>query len=273
MGKYSRSAAEGRRDNALAKKFSKRIALIPAKPKVSQTVKKAIKSAINRQGELKMAANLTIADQVSVTGAGLNTPQGLGFVSSSSIVPIVVQGAGEANRNGNVIRPKNLSLRYTLRALPTTEAGTNPFKGIPFLVRVVVFKHRWAIDEASQTGLLQIGNSSQNLGSTPDNWLNPYNKDEFKIYYSKNFKFSALSHISSTGTLNTENQANGFQTFAMKKVSIKLPETLKYNDNNGAATNEGFFLAVACCNIDGTVISNSQSRLQLNAETYMSFYD
>lgn len=277
--RHSRSAAEGKLDMAMAKKFAKRLTVFGlTKPKpVSQTVKKAISKAINRNSELKMATNLTVADQVNVTGAGLNTPVGLGYVSSSSIIPIVVQGAGESNRNGNSIRPKRLSLRYTLRALPTTDGASpvnnNPFKGIPFLVRVIVFKHRWAIDEASQTGILQQGNSSQNLGSTPDNWLNPYNKDEYKIYYSKSFKFSALSHISSTGVYNTENQANGFQTFAMKKVSIKLPETLKFNDNNGAPTNEGFFLAVACCNVDGTVILNSQSRLQINAETYMSFYD
>lgn len=249
----------------------------PTKPKVSKALKKAINNAIKKQDELKMATNLTLADQYSVPGAGLNTGASLGYVSNTSIVPIVTQGAGEANRIGNVIRPKTLSLRYSLRALPTTDAAspvnTNPFKGIPFLVRVVVFQHRWAIDEASQTGILQNGNSSQNLGSTPDNWMMPYNKEEYRIFYTKSYKMSALSHVSSTGAYNTENQANGFKTFVMKRTKIKLPKTLKYNDNNGAATNAGMFLAVAICNIDGTVVSNAQSRLQLNAESYLSFYD
>lgn len=248
-----------------------------ARPKVSKAVKKAIKYALKKQDEVKMATNLTLADQYSVPGAGLNTGVSLGYVSNVSIIPTVVQGAGEANRIGNIIRPKNLSIRYTLRALPTTDAAspsnTNPFKGIPFLVRVVVFQHRWAIDEGSQTGILQNGNSSQNLGSIPDNWLMPYNKEEYRIFHSKTYQMSALSHVSSTGTLNTENQANNIKTFVMRRANIKLPKTLRFNDNNGACTNAGMFLAVAVCNIDGTVVNNAQSRLQINAESYLSFTD
>lgn len=245
--------------------------------KPSKTLKKQIVRVIKQQSELKTATNLTIADQVSVYGAGLNTPVGLGFVSSSSIVPLITQGSSEGNRIGNSIRPKWLSLRYTLRAVPTTDAtsptNNNPFKGIPFLCRVIVFKHRWAIDEGSQTGILQTGSSSQNLGSTPDNWVMPYNTDEFKILYSKQFKMQALSHVSSTGVLNTENQGTYLQNFIVKRCRIPMPKVLRFNDNNGAATNEGFFMAVAVCNVDGTVVSNIQTRVQINAESYLDFYD
>lgn len=253
-----------------------------AKSKAVENVKvRNIKRIVNRvikgHTELKTATNLTIADQVSVTGAGLNTAFGLGFVSSSAIIPIITQGAAEANRIGNVIRPKWLSLRYTLRAQPTTDATSpsnlNPFKGVPFLCRVIVFKHRWAIDEASQTGILQNGASSQNLGSTPDNWVMPYNTDEYKIYYSKTFKMQALCHAGSGGVLTSENQGYGLQNFVVRRCRIAMPKVLRYNDNNGAATNEGFFMAVAVCNVDGTVVNSAQSRVQLNAESYLDFYD
>lgn len=242
-----------------------------------RNIKNIVRNVIRGNTELKTAANLTIADQVSVYGAGLNTPVGLGFVSSSSIIPIITQGSSEANRIGNNIRPKWLSLRYTLRALPTTDSSSptnnNPFKGVPFLCRLIVFKHRWAIDEASQTGLLQNGASSQNLGSTPDNWVMPYNTDEFKILYSKQFKMQALAHTGSTGVLNTENQGTYLQNFIVKRCRIPMPKVLRFNDNNGAATNEGFFMAVAVCNVDGTVVSNIQTRVQINAESYLDFYD
>lgn len=242
-----------------------------------RNIKTIVKRVMKGQSELKTATNLTIADQVSVYGAGLNTPVGLGFVSASSIIPLITQGASESNRIGNQVRPKWLSLRYTLRAVPTTDASSptnnNPFKGVPFLCRVIVFKHRWAIDEASQTGILQNGSSSQNLGSTPDNWVMPYNTDEFRILYSKQFKMQALAHTGSTGVLNTENQGNYLQNFIVKRCRIPMPKLLRFNDNNGAATNEGFFMAVAVCNVDGTVVSNIQTRVQINAESYLDFYD
>lgn len=242
-----------------------------------KNIKSIVRNVLKKENELKTATNLTIADQVSVYGAGLNTPVGLGFVSASSIVPLIVQGAGESNRIGNSVRPKWLSLRFTLRAQNTTDAASptnnNPFKGIPFLCRVIVFKHRWAIDEGSQTGILQTGSSSQNLGSTPDNWVMPYNTEEYKIYYSKQWKMQALGHISSTGAINTENQGYGLQNFIVSRCRIKMPKVLKFNDNNGAATNEGFFMAVAVCNADGSVISNIQTRVMINAESYLDFYD
>lgn len=242
-----------------------------------RNIKRIVNRVIKGHTELKTATNLTIADQVSVYGAGLNTPVGLGFVSSSNIIPLVTQGASEGNRIGNSIRPKWLSLRYTLRAQPTTDSASptnnNPFKGVPFLCRVIVFKHRWAIDEGSQTGILQSGASSQNLGSTPDNWVMPYNTDEFKIYYSKQYKMQALAHTGSTGVLNTENQGYGLQNFVVRRCRIPMPKVLRFNDNNGSATNEGFFMAVAVCNVDGTVVTNIQTRVQINAESYMDFYD
>lgn len=248
-----------------------------AKPTKTQALRAAVVSVIKQQTDLKTATNLVIADQQLVYGAGLNTPVGLGFVSSSNIIPLVVQGAGAGNRIGNTIRPKWLSLRFTLRALPTTDSlsptNNNPFKGIPFLVRVIVFKHRWAIDEASQLGILENGNSSQNLGSTPDNWVMPYNKEEYRIFCSKQYTMAALAHTSSSGVLNTENQANGVKSFIVHRCSIPMPKILRFNDNNGSATNEGMFMAVAVCNTDGSVISNIQTRLMINAESYLDFYD
>lgn len=245
--------------------------------KPTKSLKKQIVKVIKQQSDLKTAANLTIADQISVPGAGLNTSAGLGWVSASNIIPLITQGAGEANRIGNTIRPKWLSLRFTLRALPTTDSNSptnnNPFKGIPFLVRVIVFQHRWAIDEASQVGILENGNSSQNLGSTPDNWVMPYNKEEYRIFCTRQYTMAALAHTSSTGVLNTENQANGVKSFIVHRCKIKMPKVLRFNDNNGSATNAGMFMAVAVCNVDGTVVSNAYTRLQLNAESYLDFYD
>lgn len=259
------------------KKTAKKTKTTPKVKKYTKTLNKQIAKVIKQQSDLKTAANLTIADQVLVTGAGLNTPFGLGWVSNVSILPLITQGAGAGNRIGNNIRPKNLSLRFTLRALPTTDfnspTNTNPFKGIPFLVRVIVFNHRWAIDEGSQTGILENGNSSQNLGSTPDNWVMPYNKEEYKIHCTRQYTMAALSHVSSTGLLNTENQGNGIKNFIVHRCNIKLPQIIKFNDNNGAPTNAGPFMAVAICNTDGSVVSSAQTRLQLNAEAYLTYYD
>lgn len=256
--------------------------------KLSKPVKKAIVSIVKKQQELKIAQQIGLADSVNVSGTGLlydgvtnlrgwcSGPTGI-----NGIIPAVPTGTGEANKIGNRIMPKSLILKYFLMALPTTDStftggNTNPFKGVPFRVRVIVFRHKYAIDDYSQTNILQNGNSSNSFGSGIDNFFRPYNKDEFTIVYSKTIKMAAVKHVSgATGaTITTENVPNGALSFYAGSARIPLPKTLRFNDGADVATNAGYFLAVCYCNEDSTPDSaGAYRRVQLNAETQMTFYD
>lgn len=255
---------------AFPRGLSKRI--LPAARPVPAPVKSYVNKAIKRNEETKCSMRLNIADQYSVTGAGLNTGASLGFVSPATIIPAITQGTDEASRIGNKIKPQKLQLKFTLRAYPVTTAGINPFPATPFLCRVIVFRHKYANDDFGQTGILDTGASSGNLGSTPDSWLEPYNKDEFTIFYSKQWLMQPIRNETTTPA-SCDNVANNTHNFIMKKVNIKLPKTLIYNDNTSIPSNQNMYMAVAVCNTDGSVVTSSQSRVMLNAESYLYFKD
>lgn len=290
MSKKSSSAFIKAEAAALRKAFPKGLnkRILPAARPVSSPVKSYVNKVINRNEETKCSVRLNIADQVSVTGAGLNTPSGLGFVSPASIIPAITQGTDAASRIGNKIKTKNLKLAFTLRAQNVSNSLT-PFPATPFLCRVIVFRHKYANDDYSQNNILDLGNTSGNLGSTPDTWIEPYNKEEYTILYSKQwvmqpikdetrYTFPAtVAGAGNTTMLNTpvsEVPQNGAKNFIMKKVNIKVPKTLIYNDSvSSLPTNQNMYMAVACCNLDGTIVSSVQSRVMLNAESYLYFKD
>jgi len=251
-------------------------------------VKKIVKSVLKKNMELKIAQQIGVADNVNVQGTGLlydGVTNLRGWCSGPSvptgIIPSVTTGTGEGSKIGNRINPKALILKYFLSALPTTDSvfsggNTNPFKGVPFRVRVIVFRHKFAIDDYSQTNILQNGNSSTSFGSGIDNFFRPYNKDEYTIVYSKTIKMAAVKHITGTTgtTITTENVPNGTLSFYAGSAKLPLPKVLRYNDGADVATNQGYYLAVCYCNDDGSADSaGTYRRVQLNAETQMTYYD
>lgn len=261
------------------------IVLTTSRPKasLSKTTKKAINTMIKRQQELKFAPNLTLADNINVAGSGLNyngstnlNGWNSGPAQGTGIIPLIGQGASEGARIGNKIRPKSLNLRFALSALETTDASsasnTNPFRGVPFMVRVLVFRHKYAQDDFGTTGILNNGNTSEDLGPAIDDLFKPYNKDEYTIYYSKNFLMSAAQHSNANG-VSDSNVPPGASQFIVRNVRIKLPKVLMFNDGATAATNSGMFMAVSVVNTNVSSITTAQRRLILNAETNLSFYD
>lgn len=250
-------------------------------------IQKIVKSVINKKSETKFVMQNYTADGVSVTGCGLNYNPSSNFLlgwcsgpgNGFGIIPAVPQGDGQGDRTGTKINPTYAYLRYSLTARPTTDStvatNDNPFKGLPFRVRVIIFRHRYAQDDFGQAGLVNIGNNATYLTGDLDTWLRPYNTDEYKVVYSKDHKMSALRHLSSGG-YSVENMANGSKHFVVGKARIPVPKVLRYNDFTGSsdfATNAAYFMAVAVINDDGSNITTSQKRVILTAESGMYFKD
>lgn len=281
-----------RRKTAL-KAVAPKVAIKKAINKVKvNNIKKIVKSVLKKKMELKISQQIALADTVPVTGTGLlynpTSSQYRGWCSSSSIIPLISNGTGEADRIGNQVSPKNLRLKYFLTAVPTTDStyvtsatppvslNTNPFRGVPFRVRVIVFRHKYAIDDNSQLNILQNGNSTASFGSNMDNFFRPYNRDEYTIVHSKTIRMAASKHNSGVAGVNSvpDNVPNGSLSFYAGGASIKLPKKLYYNDGQQAPTNQAFFLAVCLCNEDNQADSAGQYiRLSLTAESQMTFYD
>lgn len=246
---------------------------------VSKPVKKAINRAIAQQEEVKVAV-LEVFKQLVVPGAGLDAGSNLGLYTSgvgavpSSILPNVPLGTDDASRIGAVIRPKRLIVKYTLRGLDTTgnTTGTNPFRGKPFLCRIVIYNHRYSIEDTTNNAILDKGATTGNIDSSPDSWLERYNKREYKIWYSKTFKMAALSDTGTTPP-TVENMPNGCQYFAMGRISVNVPKQLVYNTTNLKASNFAPKMAICMCNMDGSLVSNIQYRVISNVESQLYYTD
>lgn len=249
------------------------VAEAPASKPVSSNVKSAIKRAINNELEVKCAPVLTLADQQPIAGTGLNNATGYGFTAGASIVPALANGPGEATRIGNIVNVKKLVLKYTIQALAVTVAGgTNNFLALPFMARVIVYRHRYANDDNSNIGILDQGATSANLGSTPDLWTEPYNRKEYVIGYSKQFLMQPIANNTATGTV-ADNVASNTKPFVSGKAIIKMPKKLIYNDVTTIPSNAAWYVAFAVCNIDGTGALNTQFRARCNASSYLYYTD
>lgn len=261
---YARKTA---RNSKKARTYRKRT----TKPVAKATVKSIVKSALNAKMETKIAVKEHFS-RIAVPGAGLDTANSLGLSTTTGLIPNILRGTDDAGRSGDIIHPKRLVLKYSIRARDITSAvGTNPYRQ-PFLVRVIVYNHRYAIDDFAATQIIDKGATAGNLDSSPDSWLEPYNRKEFKIHYSKTFKLAPLVN-SSTATVVTENMPNGYQYFAYGRISLKVPAKLFYNGSSSLPVNSQPQLAFAVCNVDGTPVPGTQFRCEVNAESQLYYTD
>lgn len=274
MGGYTRKGVLYQGPTLKRGRKAKVVAVVPAKSaKVSTNVKKAINRAISNNIETKVAVR-EIFNRIAVPGAGLDTANGLGLGTTTGIIPLISRGTDDASRTGDLIHAKRLVLKFSIRARDITVAaptGNNPYKQ-PFMVRMIVFNHRFAQDEASATNIIDKGATNGNLDSSPDSWLEPYQKKEYKIWFSKTFKMAPLTNISS-GSLVLENMPPGYQCFAAGRKSIKIPKKLMYNGAATLPTNSMPQLCFAVCSIDGTPINNNQYRCEVNVESQLYYTD
>lgn len=250
-----------------------------SKAPLSNQQKQEVKSLVKKQEEMKIAP-FEVFNQNLVISAGLNVSSGLGLTTSgtggypSTILPAVPAGTDNASRIGAVIRPQKLIIKYMIRAQDTTGSttGTNPHKGKPFFVRMIIYNQRYAIDDAANNNILDKGATYGNIGSTPDSLLEPYNREDFKIYHSKTFKMVALRDTSVTPP-TVENVPNNFKYCVVGKIEMKVPKVLRYSGSATLPNNFQPKLAFCVINADGTVVGAAEYRAMVNVETQLYYTD
>lgn len=236
----------------------------------TKAIAKVVQKMINKEVEDKCVQNQALIEKANIPGAGL-TSAGLGVLSPVSI--LLTQGTNESARIGNSVVVKKMQLRYSIYALPSTEAaGINPFRGLPFLVRVVVYRHRYNMGDSSPDALIDMGSSNTFLNGDVDTYFRPYNKDEYSIVYSKTHRLQPIRHLGTTAYAEV-NQDTKATSFVIRNVTLKAPKILKFNDNNSQPTNYNYYIGFSVCNVDGSAITNAQTRATVNAESMLYFQD
>lgn len=241
----------------------------PTKAATVEIAKTVAKTVVDRNKIYKTHIETEILNKANIPGAGLD---GSTVGQFKAVAPLVVQGNGEANRKGNVISVKNYTLRYALKALPTTVGGSNAYNGVPFLVRVVVYRHKYNIGDSSPSAILDLNNSQGALTGDMDTYFRPYNKDEYMIAYSKTHRMSAPSH-NNAGTLTPSEMDSKSSAFIFKSFKLSLPKKLTYNDNNSTPTNAGWYIGFAVVNTDESNIPSTSVRCTVNVEGILEFTD
>lgn len=267
----------------IATKTSKKVVAKAVNKKNVSNISKIVKKVLSKDEEVKIVSNLDIANDVLVYGAGLAFSVGgpnSGWVSINGLLPQLAQGTSQATRIGNRVNPKRFNVRYSIYALPSTQVDTgnplggnvNPFINLPFMVKVIVFRHRYAIDDFSQTGILQAGASSADLSANVDTFFRPYNTDEYIIAYTKLHKLQPQRHAMTT-SYTGQFMDSSLRSMVIRSLNIRLPK-LRYNDGSNTASNAQWYIAFAVCNEDGTAITaGQQSRCKVNVESHLYFTD
>lgn len=249
----------------------------PTMPKaIKQAQKKEIvkiaKKAVANQAEVKEVVNTDVMNKTNIPGAGLRSTSGYG--QFAGVIPLVSQGTTESTRVGNIINVKNLSVRYTLKALPTTvSGGSNPYQGVPFLVRVVIYRHKFNIGDSSPDALIDTNASATYLSSDLDTYFRKYNKDEYFVAYSKTHRMSAPSHNNGT-TTDTVNQDPKSSAIVIRSCKVRLPKKLTFNDAANTPTNAGWWIGIAVVNTDESAIpATTAVRCTANVESILQYTD
>lgn len=280
MSDRKSSAAFRKKENKAIAKLLKKGRILPVSRPVSASVKTYVKRAIGRELEHKQAVK-EVFNLSSVVGYGLDNTASRGL-TSSSLLPAIVQNAGETDRIGDILKPKKLQLRLTLRAMDVTHLGTNDNPFMPFFVRVVIYTKKNNIHDSTNMFLMDNGSQNTSLGTTPESWLIPYNKDAYIIHYSKQFKMCAARRATNGAAPNQYAQdaiTLGHVATIIKTINIKTPKTFYYDAQSESGTLAGLpsnfdcYMGIAVCNANGTFVSGTDARLQANLDSILTYTD
>lgn len=167
-----------------------------------------------------------------------------------SLIPIVSQGTGEANRTGNKINPT--MLRLTLSITCFNQAASVG----PIYFDIYIFKWKAANtnqeqpDAIAMTSFLEANSSSAAYSGLVLDGLRPLNNDLFtQIMHKRIVLFNpsnSTNQIASTSGYNP----NRYMKIHLGKY---LKNTLIFNDNNVLATNDNMYIAIGATQTSGGI--------------------
>lgn len=209
-GKYFYTSKTGRSRRTRATKATTK--------KVSKPIKNYVKRAINANIETRQF----IASQFATTIDYDNSP----FVEDMTNI---AQGDGSANRDGNVIKPCYLNIRYHLDGVDGDYC------------RLCVIQ--WKQDTASVTPAINIATSNNifnnSVGSGTE-YLSPFDEDYSKYY---NVLYDALIPLN----IGTGENKSGLIHIGMTKMN-----NIYFNDSATTGKNHLYILATSNKNNAGT---------------------
>lgn len=261
QGSYTRRTASGQ-GRAPYRAFRRRG--LSNKVSVSKNLKRAIKQEIYKDIEQKkvmyQSGDLTFNQTLNSTTDVLQ------------ILPDVVNGTAENQKQGNMITIQKLQVRGVLTFFQPQLTVNNTRIGVRLMVvRTKRFDDYLAArtDFATNYTKLLEGLSTGWTGITGD-FNTPVNDDYFTILYDKKFYMS--QSLSSANTSNSDNR------YTTAFVNFKMPmkgKKLHYDQNFDVDTPVDFayYMLLSYVKLDGTPDVDGTTYLKFNYNTRLDFLD
>jgi len=220
------------------------------RPKVSKTIKTAVKQVLQKEIESK-TINVPVSTGLTVNSVNTVYPALSGVQYLATDVFSLTQGVedssviGAPNRIGDRVKGVGFLMDYYFQSATSYPIASTSFF-IPFVkLRITVFKQPFGIPPLTSALLYDTNFLNVNTSTLqPINWNEGYVKD---VLYDKVHILRNNLSVQGAGSGTFPNVSQYGQVFHFKKY-FKYPHLIKYNDNNTAnpnSTDKPIYIAIS----------------------------
>lgn len=248
-------------------------------PKSTASLKKTIRSVINKQAENKQAyTTQSTAPALLKFNSGIDSTADL-----IQILPNISKGDDENQRNGNQIRAKSFNIKGFLKLDVNEIADSTKLPNVVARLMVVSMKvapsYQDAITLGSKIGtLLKKGGTTSAFTGLLQDLYAPINTDVFTVHYDKKFylKQDYINTVGSSAPSTTIAQ-DVSKTVKFFNINIKCKnKLLRYDEDVGSDVlpgNFGPFLLLGYSYLDGSSPDLVSTPLGLCFDSVLNYTD
>ena len=245
----------------------------PVKGKKKVLTVKDVKQIVKKLAEPKKnIVNLFVS--TPVPGGGLASfGSGQGIINQDIFSTLaIVQGTEQENRIGNKIGSCRLLFSGFINSLPV-QTLVNPY--IPYEAHMIVYRNKKDPELNSPKALVQLpANNLDFITGTVMNSTYPWNKDGYVILKHKVWHMNPRGPDNPPSVaipgVNFESRSVSYKRF---KVAIDIKNTLLYNDNETAPTNEHIAVGFYFINGNGTDSTPTEIKFEVSMDAELHFTD
>lgn len=247
--------------------------------KPSTTLKKTIKSVINKQAENKQAyTTQSTAPSLLKFNSGIDSVGDL-----IQILPNISKGDDENQRNGNQIRAKSFNVKGFIKLDVNDVADSTKLPNVVARLMVVSMKVAPSFQDAQtlaskvSTLLKKGGTTSAFTGLLQDLYA-PINTDVFTVHYDKKFYLKQdYVNVAGASAPSTTIAQDISKTVKFFNINIKCKnKLLRYDEDVGSDVlpgNFGPFLLLGYSYLDGSAPDVLDTKLGLCFDSTLNYTD
>lgn len=246
-------------------------------PKSTASLKKTIRSVINKQAENKQAFTST-GNTLLKFNSGIDSVGDL-----IQILPNISKGDDENQRNGNQIRAKSLTIQGYLKLDVNDVADSTKLPNIVARLMIVSMKVAPSFQDAQSLStkigtLLKKGGTTSTFAGNIQDLYAPINTDVFTVHADKKFylKQDFINTVGASPPSTTISQDIS-KTVKFFKLNVKCKnKLLRYDEDVGSDVlpgNFGPFMLLGYSYLDGSAPDVLDTKLGLCFDSTLNYTD